>query len=95
MTQLQLSAQIVKDITDKLEAHDPAASDPGVASQYLSAITGFLIGQENMPDEQKQEIIKELGAFMEHVANDVQRQRAEQAPQGSQAAFGIWKPGSS
>ncbi len=95
MSQLQLNGQIVKQITDTLANHDPAAQDPGVASQYLSAIVGFLIGQEDMPREKKREILEELTAFAEHVADDIARQKTETATRASQEAFGIWKPGMS
>lgn len=89
--QLQLSGKLIKDIRDLLAAHDPAASDSGVASQYLSAVVGFLLGQEDMPDAQKQDILQELMAFANHVASDVQRQKSAQA----QSASGVWKPGMS
>jgi hypothetical protein len=89
MSQLQLSGPLIKSIRDLLSQHDPAAEDPGVASQYLSAVIGFLLGQEDMPDAQKQEILDELMAFAQHVAADVQRQKSER----TQSASGVWKPG--
>jgi len=51
MSQLQLSGKVVSDIREVLSQHDPAAQDPGVASQYLSAVIGFLLGQEGMPEQ--------------------------------------------
>ena len=95
MSQLQLSGQLVKEITDCLARHDSAAQDPGVASQYLSAVIGFLLGQEDMTADQKSEILEELKAFAEHVATDVARQKSQTVTQQSQEAFGIWKPGMS
>lgn len=89
--QLQLSGKLIKDVRDLLAAHDPSAADSGVASQYLSAVIGFLLGQEDMPETQKQEILEELMAFANHVAADVQRQKSAQA----QSASGVWKPGMS
>ena len=50
-----------------------------------------MLGQEDMPEAQKQEILEELTAFAGHVAADVQRQKSEQA----QSASGVWKPGNS
>jgi len=91
MSQLQLSGKLIKEVSDLIEAHDSAASDPGVASQYLSAIIGFLLGQEDMPEQQKQEVLEELMAFANHVAADVQRQKSSQTQQAS----GVWKPGMS
>ena len=95
MSQLQLSGPLIKEITDVLKSHDEAAADHGVASQYLSAIIGFLLGQEDMPQSRKKEILEELMAFAEHVAQDVERQQASRSQQASQQAFGIWKPGMS
>jgi len=91
MSQLQLSGKIVNDVRTLLSEHDSAAQDPGVASQYLSAIIGFLLGQEDMPESQKQEVLAELLAFAGQVAEDVTRQKSEQM----QSASGVWKPGMS
>lgn len=78
-----------------LAKHDSAAEDPGVASQYLAAVIGFLLGQQEMPSDQKREILEELAAFTTHVANDVDEQRRQPPPPPAppqQQAFGIWKP---
>jgi len=100
MSELKLST----DLVDKLEAilveHDDSAKDPGVASQYLCAVVGFLLGQQDMPAERKNSLHEQLSAFMLHVMEDVESQRQQPAPQpvrqGSpQDAFGIWKPGMS
>ncbi len=93
MSDLKLSASLVRDIQALLVQHDEAARDPGVASQYLCAVTGFLLGQQDMPDEQKDEVLEQLAAFMQHVANDVSQQRKQAPPAPPpQEAFGIWKP---
>jgi len=73
MSELQLSAKLVADIQQLLESHDPSASDPGVTSQYLCAVVGFLLGQQDMAAGQKEEVMEQLGAFMKHVADDVSR----------------------
>ncbi len=95
MSELQLSAKLVKDLQDVIAAHDPSATDPGVTSQYLCAVVGFLLGQQEMPEQQKTEVIDNLGAFIKHVADDVAKQ-SQQAkpppPPPPQDAFGIWKP---
>ncbi|MBX2839731.1 MAG: hypothetical protein KTR35_22935 [Gammaproteobacteria bacterium] len=94
MSELQLSAQLVQQIQDVITKHDESASDPGVTSQYLAAIIGFLLGQQAIPEQQKTEIIENLGAFMKHVADDVAKQSQQKAPPPPppQDAFGIWKP---
>lgn len=91
MSQLKLSGKFVNDVREILAQHDPAAQDPGVASQYLSAIIGFLLGQEGMPEPQKKEVLEELMAFAGQVAADVSKQKNEQ----TQSASGVWKPGMS
>jgi len=94
MSDLQLSTKLVGNIQALLQEHDPASADPGVTSQYLCAIVGFLLGQQDMPVDQKAEVLDQLAAFMKHVADDVEGQKqpaaAPAAPQ--QTAFGIWKP---
>ena len=94
MSELQLSAKLVGDIQQMLVGHDAAASDPGVASQYLCAVVGFLLGQQDMEATQKDDVLDQLGAFMKHVAEDVDKQRRQSAPPPppAQEAFGIWKP---
>ncbi len=92
MSQLKLSHKLVQQIQSLLQEHDSAAADPGVASQYLCAVVGFLVGQQDMEQKQKEEIMDELGAFIQHVANDVSQQRQAPPPPPPQEAFGIWKP---
>jgi len=95
MSELQLSAKLVADIQALLQDHDSAAADPGVTSQYLCAIVGFLLGQQDMPEAQKDEVMDQLGAFIKHVANDVgsQKQQAARPPAPpQQESFGIWRP---
>lgn len=95
MSQLKLSTQLVDQLQQTLIQHDEAASDPGVSSQYLAAVVGFLLGQQDMPKDRKNDILQELSAFMQHVADDVDQQRQQAAPPPpppQQEAFGIWKP---
>jgi len=95
MSELQLSTKLVGSVQTLLQEHDPAAADPGVSSQYLCAIVGFLLGQQEMPADQKSEVLEQLGAFMKHVADDVDSQKKQAAPPPSppkQESFGIWKP---
>ncbi len=94
MAQLQLSTQLINDICNILEKADKNAADSGVASQYLSAITGYLLGQQDMPMDKKEEILEELSAFSLHVVKDIEQQKHQQASAPpAQEAFGTWKPG--
>lgn len=95
MSELQLSATLVSNIQKMLVEHDSTASDPGVASQYLCAVVGFLLGQQDMDAAQKDDVLEQLSAFMKHVADDVDKQRRQSAPPPAppaQESFGIWKP---
>jgi hypothetical protein len=90
MSQLKLSMQLVDQMHQSLIQHDESARDPGVASQYMCAVVGCLLGQQDMPDPQKEEILDQLFAFTRHVAQDVAQQVSAPPPQ---AEVGIWKPG--
>jgi len=79
MSELQLSATLVQQIQDVISEHDESATDPGVTSQYLAAIIGFLLGQQAIPEQQKTEIIDNLGAFIKHVADEFGNQNHEQS----------------
>ena len=90
MSQLKLSTQLIDGVHDFLIQHDTNARDPGVASQYLCAVVGCLLGQQDMPKSQKDDILEQLFAFAGHVAEDIAQQMQAPPPQ---AEVGIWKPG--
>ena len=90
MSQLKLSTQLVRQMHEYLIQHDENAQDPGVASQYMCAVIGFMLGEQDMAEAQKEEILEQLFAFTRHVAEDIARQMQAPAPQ---AEVGIWKPG--
>lgn len=90
MSQLKLSTQLVNQLHEFLIQHDENAQDPGVASQYMCAVVGCLLGQQDMPDSKKEELLEQLCAFTRHVAQDIARQVQAPPPQ---AEVGIWKPG--
>ena len=90
--ELQLSRQLIESVQQAVVQQDERAKDPLIASQYLAAVIGFMIGNVNMPSNEKKEIIDEIDGFIRHVYQDISRQQATLvAPPGS--AFGIWKPG--
>jgi uncharacterized tellurite resistance protein B-like protein len=90
MSQLKLSTQLVRQMHQFLIQHDDSAQDPGVASQYMCAVVGCLLGEQDMPESQKEEILEQLFAFTRHVAKDIAQQMQAPPPE---AAVGIWKPG--
>ena len=92
MSQLKLSPQLVSQMHQFLIQHDENAQDPGVASQYMCAVVGCLLGKQEMPESQKEEILEQLFAFTRHVAQDIAQQMQAPPPP---AEVGIWKPGMS
>ena len=94
MSELQLSTKLINEIQAVLEQHDTSAKDPGVCSQYLCAVVGYLLGQQDMPQAQKNEVLDELNAFMKHVVEAVSQQQSKSAKPAPPPvdAFGIWKP---
>jgi uncharacterized tellurite resistance protein B-like protein len=90
MSQLNLSTQLVDQMHEFLIQHDENAQDPGVASQYMCAVVGCLLGKQEMTESEKEEIIEQLFAFTRHVAKDIAQQVHAPPPQ---AEVGIWKPG--
>jgi uncharacterized tellurite resistance protein B-like protein len=90
MSQLKLSPQLVSQMHQFLIQHDENAQDPGVASQYMCAVVGCLLGEQDMPESQKEEILEQLFAFTRHVTQDIAQQMQAPPPQ---AEVGIWKPG--
>ena len=90
MSQLKLSTQLVSQMHEFLIQHDENARDPGVASHYLCAVVGCLLGEQDMPESQKEEILEQLFAFTRHVTQDIAQQMQAPPPQ---AEVGIWKPG--
>ncbi len=93
MNQLQLSTQLVRQMHQHLADHDENAEDPGVAAQYMAAVIGFLLGEQDMSEPEKQDTLEQLFAFAQHVANDVAQQKKASPPK--MQAFGVWKPGMS
>ncbi|MCG5495801.1 MULTISPECIES: hypothetical protein [Ectothiorhodospira] len=94
---LQLSGELVHKLQDVLVEHDERCHDPLVTVQYMSAISGYLLGSQPIPEAKRQEFLEQLAAFMRHVHDDVVRQQQAQqvaSPQQSpQEAFGVWRPG--
>jgi hypothetical protein len=90
MSQLKLSPQLVSQMHQFLIQHDESAQDPGVASQYMCAVVGCLLGEQDMPEAQKEEILEHLFAFTRHVTQDIAQQMHAPPPQ---VEVGIWKPG--
>lgn len=102
--ELQLSIDMVRDLQERLKENDERCADPGVASQYLAAVIGFLLGQISADTDQKKEFLRQLQEFAAGVIDDVEAQQEMQSaqpsggtgtgqPAGEQQKSGIWTPG--
>ena len=94
MSQLNLSNELINEILNSISKHDDQAkSNILVCAQYLSAILGLLIGNENIPDDKKKELLNELNAFSHHVLEDVIGNAQQKAPVPDPGeASGVWRP---
>ena len=90
MSQLKLSTQLVSEMHQFLIQHDEDAQDPGVATQYMCAVVGCLLGEQDMPESQNEEMLEQLFAFTRHVTQDIAQQVRTPPPKD---ALGVWKPG--
>ena len=95
MEPLNLSRELVQKLVQVLHEHDSQCEDTMISAQYLAAVIGLLVGNVNRPASEKEEILREINSFSQHVMNDVMG-KAEQRPASPAAdpskAFGIWKP---
>lgn len=90
MSGIQLSSELVSKLQDVVAEHDGNASNDMLFMQYLSAVTGFVMANQNEPGFDKQEFISDLAGFIGQVVKQVENDNKPQAPQ--EGAFGIWKP---
>ena len=92
MDQLRLSKELVNKIQQVLVDEDERTKNPLLASQYLAAVIGFIVGNCDLPEGEKNEVMNELNAFSKYVYNDIsEKKQVAVSPKGE--AFGIWKPG--
>jgi hypothetical protein len=87
---IQLSSEMISDIKTVVAKHDPAADNDLYFMQYLSAITGYVLAQQDQPGMDKKGLLNDLSHFMAQVLDQV-----EQDMKPAEDVFGIWKPGDS
>ena len=87
---IQLSSEMISDIKSVVIKNDPAADNDLYFMQYLSAITGYVLAQQDQPDLDKKGLLDDLSQFMGQVLDQV-----EQDMKPAEDAFGVWKPGDS
>lgn len=96
--ELQLSAELVRDIQQRIRDHDSRAQDSGVCAQYLAAVTGFMLGQLNVESAKKKQFLHQLQEFAAGVVDEVEAQQELQGAQPAggggddEPASGIWTP---
>lgn len=85
---IQLSSEMISDIKSAVTKHDPAADNDLFFMQYLTAITGYVLAQQDQPGIDKKGLLNDLTHFMGQVVDQVER---DMKP--AEDAFGIWRPG--
>lgn len=90
--ELQLSEQLLVDVKATLCQHDESCNDDVMAAQYLSALIGYILGSQQMPREQRRDLLGQLGGFAGQVMEQVEGDEPEPAPAAAPDAFGVWKP---
>jgi hypothetical protein len=93
--QFELSHQMVEDIKSVLASHDERAKDDLITTQYLAALMGFILGNQQMSVAKRRELLEDLGGFSAHVMQQIEQQQLQQVAPPTQDAFGIWHPGDS
>jgi len=87
---IQLSSEMISDIKTVVMKNDPAAENDLYFMQYLSAITGYVLAQQDQAGLDKKSLLGDLTHFMGQVLDQV-----EQDMKPAEDAFGVWKPGDS
>ena len=88
MEQLKLSKDLIEAVLSAVQAADPEAEDDFVAIQYLAAINGFLVANQDFPLAQKRDLLEQLHALTQSVLEDV-----EESHKPADSALGVWRPG--
>ncbi len=87
---IQLSSEMISEIKAAVVKNYPAADNDLYFMQYLSAITGYVLAQQDEPGLDKKSLLADLSHFMGQVLDQV-----EQDMKPPEDAFGVWKPGDS
>lgn len=87
MASIKLSEDLLNRLLATLAEHDENAKEPQFAAQYLAAVMGLLIAEQDFTQDQKEQLLEELQGLAKYVI----QQRSQQPP--AQEAFGIWRPG--
>ena len=95
MEPINLNRDLVQALLHTLSEHDAQCRDTMISAQYLAAVIGLLVANVQRPLSEKEEMLKQINMFSEHVMSDVikqEQQRPEPPAADPAKAFGIWKP---
>ena len=90
MAGIAITEEILRDVEDLMERHEPQTRDPNVRLHFMQALTAFMLAEREMTDGERDAYYKSLQEFGRHVMKDRLQQKAQQSE-----AFGIWRPESS
>lgn len=85
--EIKLSKQLIDDLRSVMVTNDSQAEEDLIFAQYLAASMGYLLGEQQMPQQQKEEILQQLFQFTSHVVEQ------QSTPQPAPDSLGHWKPG--
>ena len=90
MTEIVLKPELIKGLQKVLVEYEPANEDPILAAQYLSAVVGSIVATSGIPQEQQDDILKQLLDFIKYVYD--QQSKSSEPPSAPQTAdaFGKW-----
>ncbi len=92
MTEIVLKPELIKGLQKVLVDYEPANEDPILAAQYLSAVIGSIVATSGIPQEQQDDILKQLLDFIKYVYEQQSKSTATSAPPPAGDAFGKWTP---
>ncbi|MBG7601059.1 MAG: hypothetical protein IZT60_00750 [Gammaproteobacteria bacterium] len=93
MSEIKLSPQLFEDVQQAVIQHDAeAAEDVGLLLQYLSAVTGYLLGSQQFERAYKDAFLQELSGFTQHVMDDTDKKMQPATPPPAGNAMGYWEP---
>ena len=92
MTEIVLKPELIKGLQKVLVEYEPANENPILAAQYLSAVVGSIVATSGIPQDQQDDILKQLLDFIKYVYD--QQSKSSEPPSDPQTgdAFGKWSP---
>ena len=92
MTEIVLKPELIKGLQKVLVEYEPANENPILAAQYLSAVVGSIVATSGIPQEQQDDIYKQLLDFIKNVYDQKSKSSAPPSNPQTGDAFGKWSP---